>query len=543
MISARREARDKGRALDASNARYRYVVENLSQLIWTARADGAVVFSNARWLAYTGQSLEQTTGVGWAEAVHPDDHERVVAHWRGAVAGQHAYDLEYLLRRHDWIYSWFKVVGMPMLDGEGEDLWIGSNTDIQEIVDAREVLARSREELGRLVAERTASLMAAEEQLRQSQKMEAVGQLTGGIAHDFNNLLAGITGSLDLLQSRTAKGRYDDVPRFISAAQGAAKRAASLTHRLLAFSRRQTLVPKPTDINRLVAGMEEMVRRTVGPAIDVEIVAAGGLWNTLIDAGQLENALLNLCINARDAMPDGGRITIETANCRLGEGGADDLVRGDYVTVSVIDDGVGMAPQVVERIFDPFFTTKPIGMGTGLGLSMIYGFARQSGGQVEVRSAPGLGTTMRILLPRHLGEAEGDDIAGDLSAAPRSGAGETVLIVDDEPTIRMLVTEVLEELGYVALQAGDGHAGLRLLQSRVRIDLLVTDVGLPGGMNGRQVAESGRALRPDLKVLFITGYAENAVLNQGHLATGMQVLTKPFAMDVLASRIRGLIEA
>ncbi len=206
MISARREARDKGRALDASNARYRYVVENLSQLIWTARADGAVVFSNARWLAYTGQSLEQTTGFGWAEAVHPDDHERVVAHWRGAVAGQHAYDLEYRLRRHDGIYRWFKVVGMPMLDGEGEDLWIGSNTDIQEIVDAREVLARSREELGRLVAERTASLMAAEEQLRQSQKMEAVGQLTGGIAHDFNNLLAGITGSLDLLQSRIGAG-------------------------------------------------------------------------------------------------------------------------------------------------------------------------------------------------------------------------------------------------------------------------------------------------------------------------------------------------
>ncbi len=382
-----------------------------------------------------------------------------------------------------------------------------------------------------------------EDALRQSQKMEAVGQLTGGLAHDFNNLLTGITGSLDLLQARVASGRYDAVGRYVTAAQSAAARAAALTHRLLAFSRRQTLDPKPTNANVLVAGMEDLVKRTVGPAIAVEVVAASDLWTVLVDPSQLENALLNLCINARDAMPDGGRITVETANCRLGEGGSDDLPCGDYVTVGVIDDGVGMAPQVVERIFDPFFTTKPIGMGTGLGLSMIYGFARQSGGQVKVRSAPGLGTTMRLLLPRHLGEADGVDVAGDLSAAPRSGAGETVLIVDDEPTIRMLVTEVLEDLGYVALQAGDGHAGLRVLQSRVRIDLLVTDVGLPGGMNGRQVAESGRALRPDLKVLFITGYAENAVLNQGHLAPGMQVLTKPFAMDVLASRIKGLIEA
>ena len=407
-----------------------------------------------------------------------------------------------------------------------------------------------------------------EDALRQSQKMEAVGQLTGGLAHDFNNLLTGITGSLDLLQSRIASGRFDAVGRYVTAAQSAAARAAALTHRLLAFSRRQTLDPKPIDANLLVAGMEDLVKRTVGPAIALEVVAACDLWTVLVDPSQLENALLNLCINARDAMPDGGRITIETANARLAgrdahdPTGSDltgsdlaesdltdsdlagsDLTAGDYVTVSVADDGVGMAPQVVERIFDPFFTTKPIGMGTGLGLSMIYGFARQSGGQVRVDSTPGLGTTMRLLLPRHRGEAAAVEVANDLSAAPRSAAGETVLVVDDEPTIRMLVTEVLEDLGYVALHAGDGPAGVAMLQSKRRIDLLVTDVGLPGGMNGRQLAESGRALRPDLKVLFITGYAENAVLNQGHLAPGMQVLTKPFAMEVLASRIKSLIEA
>ena len=387
-----------------------------------------------------------------------------------------------------------------------------------------------------------------EDALRQSQKMEAVGQLTGGLAHDFNNLLTGITGSLDLLQSRVAAGRYDAVGRYVTAAQSAAARAAALTHRLLAFSRRQTLDPKPIDANLLVAGMEDLVKRTVGPAIALDVVAARDLWTVLVDPSQLENALLNLCINARDAMPDGGRITIETANAQLAGRDAhdpadSDLTGRDYVTVSVIDDGVGMAPQVVERIFDPFFTTKPIGMGTGLGLSMIYGFARQSGGQVRVKSAPGLGTTMRLLLPRHRGEAEAVEVANDLSAAPRSAAGETVLVVDDEPTIRMLVTEVLEDLGYVALHAGDGPSGVAVLQSKRRIDLLVTDVGLPGGMNGRQVAESGRALRPDLKVLFITGYAENAVLNQGHLAPGMQVLTKPFAMEALASRIKSLIEA
>ena len=543
MIAARREARDKGRALDASNARYRYVVENLSQLIWTARADGGVVFSNTRWLAYTGQTLEQTKGHGWSQAVHPDDYERVIAHWHGAVAGRHSYDLEYRLRRHDGAYRWFKVVGMPMIDGEGDDLWIGSNTDVQEIVDAREVLARSREDLERLVEDRTAALMAAEEQLRQSQKMEAVGQLTGGIAHDFNNLLAGITGSLDLLQSRAAKGRYDDVPRFVAAAQGAAKRAASLTHRLLAFSRRQTLVPRPTDINRLVAGMEEMVRRTVGPAIDVEIVAAGGLWNTLIDAGQLENALLNLCINARDAMPSGGKLTVETANRWFdGRSGRDrDIAAGQYVSLCVSDNGTGMPPDVVERAFDPFFTTKPIGAGTGLGLSMIFGFVQQSGGQARIYSEVGQGTNVCLYLPREHADAETSQEATRDAALPRAEHGERVLVVDDEPTVRMFIVEILEDLGYQSLEAADGAAGLRVLQSNVAIDLLITDVGLPGGMNGRQMADAARVARPDLKVLFITGYAENAVLSHGHLDPGMHVITKPFAMDALASRIKALL--
>ena len=393
------------------------------------------------------------------------------------------------------------------------------------------------------VQQRTHELMAAEEALRQSQKMEAVGQLTGGLAHDFNNLLTGVTGSLELLQARIAQGRIKDVDRYVNAAQGAARRAAALTHRVLAFARPQTLDPKPTDANRLVAGMEELIRRTVGPAITVETVAVGGLWPTLVDPSQLENALLNLCINARDAMPDGGRITIETGNRWLDARTARErgLEPGQYVSLCVSDSGTGMTPEVIAKAFDPFFTTKPIGQGTGLGLSMIYGFTKQSGGLVRIYSELGRGTNVCLYLPRHLGSAEIAELPPELTDAPRAQQGETVLVVDDEPTVRMLVTEVLQDLGYTAIEAADGASGLKILQSDVRIDLLVTDVGLPGGVNGRQVADAARLTRPNLKVLFITGYAENAVVSHGHLDPGMHVLTKPFAMEALASRIKNLI--
>jgi CheY-like chemotaxis protein len=289
--------------------------------------------------------------------------------------------------------------------------------------------------------------------------------------------------------------------------------------------------------------MEELVRRTVGPAVHLEVVGLAGLWPALIDPGQLENALLNLCINARDAMPDGGRITIETANRWIDEVGGrqHDLAPGQYLGVCVTDTGTGMAPDLIGKVFEPFFTTKPTGEGTGLGLSMVYGFAKQSGGQVRIYSEVGAGTTVCLYLPRHYGEADEDAVARRLSEVEQAGQGETVLIVDDEPSVRMLVTEVLEDLGYTAIEAADSVAGLKVLQSDVRIDLLVTDVGLPGGMNGRQMADAGRERRPDLKVLFITGYAENAVLGNGYLRPGMQVLTKPFVLETLASRIKDLI--
>jgi PAS domain S-box-containing protein len=382
-----------------------------------------------------------------------------------------------------------------------------------------------------------------EEQLRQSQKMEAVGQLTGGLAHDFNNLLTGISGSIELLETRIAQGRMDDVQRYILTAKGAAKRAASLTHRLLAFSRRQTLDAKPTDLNRLVADLDELVRRIVGPAIAVELVAAADLWLTLVDQNQLENAVLNLCINARDAMPDGGRLTVETGNTTLDERAARerDLPAGQYVSLRVSDTGVGMTPAVAARAFDPFFTTKPLGEGTGLGLSMVYGFVRQSSGQARIDAEPGAGTTVWLYLPRHIGEPEARESGAGIVKTSTLETGEVALVVDDEASIRMLVTEVLEELGFTSIEAEDGQAGLGILESGRRIDLMITDVGLPGGINGRQLADAGLVLRPDLKVLFITGYAENAVMGNGHLKRGMHVLTKPFAMDELARRVRDVM--
>lgn len=382
-----------------------------------------------------------------------------------------------------------------------------------------------------------------EQQLRQSQKMEAVGQLTGGLAHDFNNLLTGIIGSLEMIRLRVAQNRADEMDRYLDAAQGASRRAAALTHRLLAFSRRQTLEPSATDVNRLVAGMLELIRSTIGPSIDVQVYNEADLWLTQVDPNQLENALLNLCINARDAMAAGGSLIIRTGNCILQAKAAaeHDLPVGEYLTLSVSDTGSGMSSDVIAHAFDPFFTTKPMGEGTGLGLSMIYGFVRQSGGSVQIQSVIGMGTTMTLYLPRSRVETITPDTPFAPPSLPATGKGETVLLIDDEHTVRMLIREVLEDLGYTAIEAADGASGLKVLQSSQQIDLLVTDVGLPGGINGRQVADAGRSLRPGLKVLFITGYAHNALGWGDHLEQGMHLLTKPFSMDELTSRIKSVI--
>lgn len=404
---------------------------------------------------------------------------------------------------------------------------------------------RANQSLEQRVLERTAELEAAHAALRQAQKMEAVGQLTGGIAHDFNNLLTGVIGSLDMMQRQIAKGDTGKIERYANTAMTSANRAAALTHRLLAFARRQPLDPKPVSANRLVTGMEELLRRTIGESIRLEIVTAGGLWQTLCDPHQLESAILNLAINARDAMPGGGVLTIETCNAHLDNAYAAqqrDVEPGQYVCICVTDTGSGMSKDTIEKAFEPFFTTKPIGQGTGLGLSMIYGFARQSEGYARIYSEVGQGTTAKLYLPRYYGEADGGvEELGELTEAHRSGSGEVVLVVEDEAAVRELVVDVLQELGYRAIQASDGPSGLKLLQSAMRLDLLVTDIGLPG-LNGRQVADAARQTRPDLKVLFMTGYAENATIANGFLEPGMEMITKPFAIDALVTRVRDIIE-
>ena len=392
--------------------------------------------------------------------------------------------------------------------------------------------------------ENAEALIRAETALRQSQKMEAVGQLTGGIAHDFNNLLTGISGSLEVMQLRITQGRPNDIERYVLAAQGAAKRAAALTHRLLAFSRRQTLDPKPANVNRIISNMYELLRRTISLDVYIEVVGAADLWTTIVDPGQLENSLLNLCINARDAMPDGGRITIETGNKWIDSRTAQsiDLAPGQYVSLCVTDTGTGMTAETIARAFDPFYTTKPIGVGTGLGLSMVYGFVRQSGGQVRIYSELGQGTTVCMYFPRHHGVAVGDEENDSMiKDIPMVETNKTVLLVDDEPVIRMLVVEMLSDAGLNVLEAGDGAEAIKILDSDARIDLLVTDVGLPGQLNGRQVADAARRVRPDLKVIFITGYAENAVIGNGHLDAGMEIVTKPFDITMLLNKVQEMV--
>lgn len=478
--------------------------------------------TNPAWRLTLGWTDEALSQFAFSDLIHPEDVARSQEAF-GALGRNHpVLNLENRYRRKDGSYRWLSWVAVP----EGGKLYCS----------ARDITAEKQQ---------AEALRRAEDALRHSQKMEAVGQLTGGLAHDFNNLLMGVSGNIELMKNRVAKGRTDNLERYINAALEGSRRAAALTHRLLAFSRRQTLDPRPTDVDHLVEGLAELIRRTVGPAIAMDVIGTPGLWATLVDAHQLENALLNLCLNARDAMPDGGQLLIETGNKTLDDIEARELemLEGRYVALCVSDNGSGMSADVVKRAFDPFFTTKPIGMGTGLGLSMIYGFARQSGGGVQIRSKVGKGTQVCIYLPVQ-SEAiafSADTPLQDQPSGPVAG-GETVLVVDDEPTVRTLVAEVLTDLGYRVLEAENGGVALEILQTRQSIDLLVSDVGLPDGMNGRQLADAARSLRPGLKVLFVTGYAENAALGKGRLEPGMHVLTKPFSIPALSERVKGLLE-
>lgn len=544
-------------ALRASEEQFRTLADNMSQSAWMADPTGRIYWYNKRWYDYTGTTLEAMRALGWRAVSHPDHHMRVSTSMKRAFAIGSIWEETFPLRGKDGQYRWFLSRALPIRDDFGQVThWFGTNTDVTAQVSAEEALRELNDNLERRVAERTRELAEinhllhlemgererAEETLRHAQKMEAIGQLTGGLAHDFNNMLTGVLGSLDLIQRRVANGQVGELGRYVDAATTSANRAAALTHRLLAFARRQSLDAKPVDVNQLVQSMEDMLRRTMAERILFETRLQPDPWLAYTDAHQLENALLNLVINARDAMPSGGRLIIQTGYVQIKTLQPDSPEPGDYVTLSVADNGYGMPAEVVAKAFDPFFTTKPIGQGTGLGLSMVYGFAKQTGGHVRIDSTPGQGTLITLFLPRNevpLDAPSGQTV--DKGAPQGAIADETVLVVEDEAAVRMLIVEVLEELGYKVLEAVDGAGALPHLHSDQRIDLLVTDFGLPG-INGRQLAEIARQHRPDLKVLVITGYAPSAEVRGDFLAPGMDMLAKPFNIDALGAKVRQLIE-
>jgi PAS domain S-box-containing protein len=495
-----------------------------TDVMMVARFNGGITAVNPAWKTLLGWDEQDLINTSFMDLIHEDDRGAMAAESARLAAGMATRSFENQFRHRDGSYrviSWTAVPDEEFIHAVGRDITAQRAADT--------------------------ALKDAESRLRQSQKMEALGQLTGGIAHDFNNLLQGITGSLETVRRRLASGQTDDVDRFMNSATNSAGRAAALIHRLLAFARRQSLDSKSVDINQLVGSMEELLRRTLGEQLGLRVITGQGVWAARSDENQLESAILNLAINARDAMPKGGTLTIETSNATLDEAYVsrhEGLKAGDYAVVCVTDTGTGMPPDVLAKAFDPFFTTKPIGQGTGLGLSMIYGFAKQSGGYVRIDSEPGKGTSVRLYLPRDMAIAQEPPAPTGSAAPPTSvpqGAGEIVLVVEDDPAVRMLVVEELSELGYTVVEAATGMAAIPILESSQPIDLLVTDVGLPG-MNGRQVAEIARQQRPGLPVLFMTGYAENAAVRSEFLASGMHMIAKPFALDDLATRIRAILE-
>ncbi|QHG86808.1 PAS domain-containing protein [Xanthomonas cucurbitae] len=533
-------------ALVKSERRLDALVRASSQSIFSATADwGALRLHVGEGLLEGGDLPGK---VGWQqEWIHAGDRAQLANAIAAAIDGKTSLELEVRVRHSDQRLRWMLLRAVPLLDAHGAiEQWFGTASDVTDRRKAEEQLQLLTNTLEERVRERSAALLLAEEKLRQSQKMEAVGQLTGGLAHDFNNLLTSITMGLELLQARVAQGRYERLERYVEMAQASAGRAAALTQRLLAFSRRQTLAPSAVAVDALVEGMREIIARTLGPSISLQVAPSPPSWKVLVDAPQLENVLLNLCLNARDAMPDGGTLTVSLHNLSLDPDASAplDLPAGDYVCLGVQDTGTGMTAEVMAKVFEPFFTTKPIGQGTGLGLSMIYGFTRQSGGHVRIDSVVGVGTTMSVYLPRVIG-ARSQEVAVPALVQPPSRSPVhacTVLLVEDEIAIRTLIREVLGDAGYRVIETAEGSAAMERLRSQEAIDLLVTDVGLTGGLNGRQIADAGRQSRPTLPVLFVTGYAASTAVGAGQLEAGMEVLTKPFQAAELKRRVARLLE-
>ncbi|MBB6252937.1 response regulator [Nitrospirillum iridis] len=534
----RRQARRAAQALRESEQRFRLMADSAPALIWSVDTEARIVFANRRFETEFGVPAARMETEGWAALIHEDDWPAFSATRSGTFQRQAPFLDDIRVRKASGEIRWLRCESSPRFDDGGAFLgYAGCAVDITETKLAREALEAE-------VASRTEELRVKEEALRQSHKMEAIGQLTGGIAHDFNNMLAGIVGAADLIQKRVRDARFDSIGRYVDSILSSANRAAGLTHRLLAFARRQTLDLKSADINQLVRSLADLLRRTLGHDIELKITLAPDLWPAITDANQFESAILNLAINARDAMANGGRLTIHTSNVTVTAGDereSADLRPGDYVLSCVTDTGTGMTQDVLEKAFDPFFTTKPIGHGTGLGLSMIYGFARQVGGHVTLHSTPGEGTTICLYMPRDPATpvaAEAPDTAPP--EAPPKGRG-TVLVVEDELVVRMVVVDILEEHGYRVIEVASAADALPHLAGDEAIDLLLTDVGLPG-MNGRELAAEARRLRPGLKVLFATGYAEGASQRSTFVGDGMDYIAKPFDLDDLGQKVRALTQ-
>ncbi|QXG28572.1 response regulator [Pseudomonas viridiflava] len=534
--------------LRESERQCRIAVQLNPQIPWTADAQGTITSLDHRWSDFSGVLREKTLGQGWRQSTHPDDMSMIIQQWRQSVATLQPFDIQVRLRKAMGEYHWYRVQAFPDLDDEGLcRQWYGTVEDINERVQLESVLRQWNDHLEERIAERTRQLQeeqrereAAEAKLRQSQKMEAVGQLTGGIAHDFNNLLGSISASLELMRLRLDSERYSEVDKYQALAMTAVKRAAALTARLLAFSRLQPLEPQVLDPSAVVASMEDMIRRTMGPTIQVTCQLSS-VGNINCDLNQLENALLNLSINARDAMPKGGTLTLCTQRLEPDEAMAmaEDLQPLPYVLISVIDDGCGMDEEVLRRAFDPFFTTKKLGQGTGLGLSMIYGFTRQSGGQVRIQSESGVGTTVTMYFP--VDQRTVEQMADTTYAAmpEKTGNGEVILIVDDETGVREIVADLLSDQGYDVFEAADCISALEQARTLDRLDLLITDIGLPGPMNGITLAQELTASRPALKVLFITGYTKAEGITEGQSLGKM--LFKPFSLIEFSDSVKSIL--
>jgi PAS domain S-box-containing protein len=525
------QLREANIALQESEARFRASFEQSPVPHHILNADGFITGVSNSWLALLGYSRNTVIGRHIGDFAAPGTPVWHEADRAQLMADGEVRDMERRFVRAD-----------------GAELETLVSCRLERRADAALVISVVIDITARRRAE--AALRASEERLRQAQKMEAVGQLTGGIAHDFNNMLQGVAGSLDLMERRIAQGQPAEALRFVGVARQSVTRAAGLTHRMLAFARRQALNPRPVEPDTLIRGLAELIQRSVGPSVVLELCLRDGVWTALCDANQLESALLNLAINARDAMPDGGTLTIASADRHLTRADLSDqdgAEPGDYVELSVGDTGTGMAPEVMARAFEPFFTTKPIGHGSGLGLSQIYGFVRQSRGFVRLESALGRGSTLRLYLPRHVpqpGEAAAapEPAAAAVPPRPHVGvAGGTVLLVEDEPAVRGQIAGVLRDLGCTVIEAADGPAGLSIVQAGERMDMMVTDIGLPG-LNGRQLADAARAAHPDLPILLITGYAGTALEDMA-LPPGMEVIAKPFALDALAARVCAMLES